>query len=44
MESGFLAKLVTPGLVPGHDEKASHFHAIGRGLKMLDALSVILPG
>jgi hypothetical protein len=29
---------------PGHDEKASHFQAIGKSLKMLDAFSVGLSG
>jgi hypothetical protein len=27
---------------PGHDEKAIHFHAVGKSLKMLDAFSVRL--
>jgi hypothetical protein len=27
---------------PGHDEKASHFQAVGKSLKMLDAFSVRL--
>ncbi len=25
---------------PGHDEKAGHFQAVGKSLKMLDALPV----
>jgi hypothetical protein len=40
-----LSKKVVDGRdEPGHDEKTNHFQALRKGLKMLDAFSVILSG